>query len=83
MNRLLKFFRHAGKVFVGLTFLLSVIVAILFIVGFFLQDMSMEYLEKNSLIIVILVFVGAVSAFPSWKWKKEIWEDTILLIFPF
>lgn len=83
MNRLLKFFIHVGKVFVGLVFLLSVVVSILFIVGFFLQGMPMEYLEKNGLMMAMSVFIGVLLAFPSWKWKKEIWEDIASLFFPF
>ena len=83
MNSLLKFFVHVGKVFVGLIFLLSVIISVVFVVGFFLQGMSMEYLEKNGLMTAISVFIGILSAFPSWKWKKEIWEDIASLFFPF
>lgn len=78
-----RFIIHIGKVVVGLTFFLSLIVIVFFTVGFFYQDMSAEYIKQNGLFFLVMTTVVLMLAFPTWKWKKEILKDVGMFMIPF
>lgn len=72
-----------GKTLVGFTTLISGMITLFFVYGFFSHGTMIEYVFENILYIAGSVIIFSISVFFSWKWKKEIFEEGIMLFLPF
>jgi uncharacterized membrane protein YoaK (UPF0700 family) len=73
---------YFSKVVVGFVFSISLLGLIAFVVGFFYQEMSVEYLERNSIPLMALTLSVLFLAYPTWKWRKVAF-DAFSFMLPF
>ncbi len=79
MNNL---FRHLGKLIIGLVAVISVLLLVWLIIGFFVNDMPREYLKNVWQFLIAVGFVAIGSSIPAWRWRKEIWVDVLTHLSP-
>jgi uncharacterized membrane protein len=71
------FSRHLGKVIVGCIAVLSVLLWVLLLIGFFVGDIPKEYVENMWLFFVMVSIVTVSFSIPAWRWRKKILIDVL------